>query len=262
MEITMKKPLVLLYGVINYALGSTALVCLIAFLFNLIPANPLLSDLDREASTTTAVAIGINISLMLLFALQHSIMARPAFKRRLVQLLPEAAERSTFMLATAIVTFAMIAFWQPIPSVLWQADDGVLYNSLLAIGLGGWALVFYATFLIDHFDLFGLRQVWLYYTGKPYTHLPFKLHSLYRYIRHPIMTGVFIGIWFTPVMTVGHLLFAIGMSAYILIGVYHEERDLVVTFGERYQSYIRSTGKFLPQFSGRTSNSDSAVSAR
>jgi protein-S-isoprenylcysteine O-methyltransferase Ste14 len=106
--------------------------------------------------------------------------------------------------------------------------------------------VFYATFLINHFDLFGLRQVWLYFIGKEYTHLPFRLNSLYRYVRHPIMTGVFIGIWFTPVMTVGHLLLALGMSTYIIIGVYHEEKDLVHTFGDRYLRYIRSTGKFFP----------------
>lgn len=258
----MKKAFVLLYGIINYTLGSAALVSLIAFLFNLIPANPMLPNLDGEASATTAVAIAINIGLMLLFALQHSIMARPAFKHLLAQFLPQAAERSTFMLLTAIVTFAMIIFWQPMPGVLWQADGAVLYYGLLAIGLFGWALVFYATFLIDHFDLFGLRQVWLYSRGKPYTQLPFKLNSLYRYIRHPIMTGVFVGIWFTPVMTVGHLLFAIGMSAYILIGVHHEERDLLGTFGERYLGYIRSTGKFLPQFVSRTPKNDSAVNAQ
>ena len=257
----MKKILVLFYGILNYNLGSAALVCLIAFIFNLIPANPLLANLDAEASTTTAVAVSINIGLMLLFALQHSIMARPAFKRRLTRLLPEAAERSTFMLATAIVTFALIAFWQPIPDVLWQADDAALYNSLLAIGLLGWALVFYATFLINHFDLFGLRQVWLYFRGKPYTNLPFKLNSLYRYIRHPIMTGVFIGIWFTPVMTFGHLLFAIGMSAYIVIGVYHEEKDLVNAFGDRYLGYIRKTGKFLPRIGNHTSKSNGIVKA-
>lgn len=258
----MKKVLVLLYGIINYILGSAALVSLIAFLFNLIPANPLLANLDGDTTTNTAVAIGINIGLMLLFALQHSIMARPAFKRHLTRIFPEAAERSTFMLATAIVTFAMIAFWQPLPEVLWQADNALLYSSLLAIGLSGWALVFYATFLIDHFDLFGLRQVWLYFRGKPYTHLPFKLNALYSYIRHPIMTGVFVGIWITPIMTVGHLLFAIGMSVYILIGVYHEEKDLVSTFGERYLSYIRSTGKFLPQFVKRTASGNSAVNVQ
>ena len=132
------------------------------------------------------------------------------------------------------------------PHVLWQADNAMLYNTLLAIGLSGWAMVFYATFLINHFDLFGLRQVWLYFVGKEYTHLPFKLNALYRYIRHPIMTGVFIGIWFTPVMTAGHLVRALGMSTYIIIGVYHEEKDLIQVFGDRYQRYIRTTGKFFP----------------
>jgi protein-S-isoprenylcysteine O-methyltransferase Ste14 len=187
-------------------------------------------------------------------------MARPAFKKRLARYLPQAAERSTFMLATAVVTFTLCLLWQPMPHVLWQADNAALYNTVLAIGLSGWALVFYATFLINHFDLFGLRQVWLYFTGKEYTHLPFKLSSLYKYIRHPIMTGVFIGIWFTPVMTVGHLLLAIGMSTYIIIGVYHEEKDLIKVFGSRYLRYIQSTGKFLP-LPAKRNNVDNTLGA-
>lgn len=238
----MKKLFVLLYGIINYNLGSLALVYLIAFLFNLfVPFT-----IDSGEAGNAWLAAGINLGLIMLFGLQHSIMARPVFKRRLAHFIPEAAERSTFMLCTAVVTFALCLLWQPMPEILWQADNNILYNTLLAIGLSGWALVFYATFLINHFDLFGLRQVWLYFVGKEYTHLPFRLNSLYRYIRHPIMTGVFIGIWFTPVMTVGHLLLALGMSTYIIIGVYHEEKDLVHTFGDRYLRYIRSTGKFFP----------------
>ena len=129
---------------------------------------------------------------------------------------------------------------------VWQIEAGPVYALLLGIGLAGWALVFYATFLINHFDLFGLRQVWLYFRGRPYTHVPFRLSSLYRWVRHPIMSGVFVGIWFTPVMSVGHLVFALGMSAYILIGVMHEERDLVRDFGQRYLAYRASTGRFLP----------------
>jgi protein-S-isoprenylcysteine O-methyltransferase Ste14 len=246
----MKKTLVLLYGIINYTLGSAALVCLIAFLFNLIPSNPVLPNIDSDASTSTILALVINIGLMMLFALQHSVMARPGFKKRIRKFIPEAAERSTYMLATAIVAFTLLVFWRPMTGVVWEAENVTLHGSLLAIGLFGWALVFYATFLINHFDLFGLRQVWLYFRKKPYTQLPFKLNALYRYIRHPIMTGVFIGIWFTPVMTVGHLLFASGMSLYIVIGVYHEEKDLIAAFGERYHGYIQSTGKFLPQIGG------------
>ncbi|MCG6939410.1 MAG: isoprenylcysteine carboxylmethyltransferase family protein [Gammaproteobacteria bacterium] len=238
----MKKLSVLLYGIINYNLGSAALVYLIAFTFNLfVPFS-----IDSGEAGNAYLAGVINLGLIMLFGLQHSIMARPAFKKRLARYLPQAAERSTFMLGAAVVTFALCLLWQPMPHVLWQADNVMLYNTLLAIGLGGWALVFYATFLINHFDLFGLRQVWLYFTGKEYTHLPFKLNSLYRYVRHPIMSGVFIGIWFTPVMTAGHLLLAIGMSTYIIIGVYHEEKDLIRVFGERYLKYIRSTGKFVP----------------
>jgi len=238
----MKKLLVLIYGITNYNLGSAALVYLIAFLFNLfVPYS-----IDSGEAGNAWLAAAINLGLITLFGLQHSIMARPAFKKRLARYLPAAAERSTFMLGAAVVTFALCLLWQPIPHVIWQADNAMLYNTLLAIGLSGWALVFYSTFLINHFDLFGLRQVWLYFVGKEYTHLPFKLNSLYRYIRHPIMTGVFIGIWFTPVMTVGHLLLSLGMSTYIIIGVYHEEKDLIHAFGDRYLRYIRSTGKFLP----------------
>jgi protein-S-isoprenylcysteine O-methyltransferase Ste14 len=238
----MKKLLVLLYGITNYNLGSASLVYLIAFTFNLfVPFS-----IDSGEAGNVYVAAAINLGLISLFGLQHSIMARPAFKKRLARYLPEAAERSTFMLGAAVVTFALCLLWQPMPEVLWQADNVTLHNVLLGIGLSGWAMVFYATFLINHFDLFGLRQVWLYFTGKEYTHLPFKLNSLYRYVRHPIMTGVFIGIWFTPVMTAGHLLLALGMSTYIIIGVYHEEKDLIQVFGERYLRYIRSTGKFVP----------------
>lgn len=238
----MKKLFVLLYGITNYNLGSLALVYLIAFLFNLfVPFS-----IDSGEVGNAWMAAAINLGLITLFGLQHSIMARPAFKKRLVRYIPEAAERSTFMLGAALVTFTLCLLWQPMPQVLWQADNAVLYNTLLAFGLSGWAMVFYATFLINHFDLFGLRQVWLYFVGKEYTHLPFKLNSLYRYVRHPIMTGVFIGIWFTPVMTVGHLLLALGMSTYIIIGVYHEEKGLIHIFGDRYLRYIRSTGKFFP----------------
>ena len=249
----MKKLLVLFYGIVNYALGSAALIYLIAFVFNLFV--PLTIDSGEPGNVFLASAI--NIGLMSLFGLQHSIMARPAFKKWLSKYLPPAVERSTFLLGTAIVTFALCLLWQPMPEVIWQADNVVLYNTLLAIGLSGWVLVFVSTFLINHFDLFGLRQVWLYFRGRQYTPLSFKLSALYKIVRHPIMTGVFIGIWFTPVMTVGHLLFAAGMSAYILIGVYHEEKDLITTHGSRYLSYMKTTARFFPVSSkGKTINKD------
>ncbi len=247
----MKKIGVLVYGIINYGLGSSSLVYLIAFLFNLIPAVGMLHGIDEGATGNVWIAAAVNLGLIVLFGVQHSVMARAKFKRWLARHLPQAAERSTYMLATAAVTYALCLGWQPMPGVVWQADDPVLHGGLLAAGLFGWVLVLYSTFLINHFDLFGLRQVWLHFRGREYAPLPFKVHSLYKYIRHPIMTGAFIGIWFTPVMTVGHLLFAIGMSAYILIGVYHEEKDLVRAFGERYLRYQRATSRFMPGWTSR-----------
>ncbi len=242
----MKRISVLFYGIINYNLGSSALVYLVAFLFNLVPAVGILHGIDEGGVGNVWIAAAVNLGLIVLFGVQHSVMARPSFKRRLTCHIPQAAERSTYMLATAVVTFVLCLGWQPMPNVIWQAEDPILYSGLLAAGLFGWALVLYATFLINHFDLFGLRQVWLYFMRQEYTPLPFKLNALYKLVRHPIITGAFIGIWFTPVMTVGHLLFAIGMSGYILIGVYHEEKDLIRAFGDRYIRYMRSTSRFVP----------------
>jgi len=250
----MKRTTVLLYGVTNYLLGAGGLVYLIAFIFNLFAPV----TVDSGEAGNPYIAAAIDIGLIALFGVQHSIMARPRFKQWIMKYIPHAAERSTFMLATAIVVLTIVLLWEPIPGVIWKIDDAAYYNTVLAVGLSGWALVFYSTFLINHFDLFGLRQVWLYFTGKPYTPLPFKLNALYKLIRHPIMTGIFIGSWFTPVMTVGHLVLSIGLSAYILIGVYYEERDLVRNFGDRYIQYMKSTAKFIPGF-GRHSG-DTAIS--
>ena len=217
----MKRLGVLLYGIFGYLIGVAALVYLIVFLFNLYV--PITIDSGMEGNSLIAVIV--NIGLIALFGLQHSIMARRGFKTWLEQFISPAVERSTYMLLTALVTFTLCLGWQSLPAVLWQFENPVIGYTLLGVGLSGWALVLFSTFLINHFDLFGLRQVWLYFIKRNYTHLPFKAVALYRYIRHPIMTGVFIGIWVTPVMTVGHLLFALGMSVYVLIGVYHEEKE-------------------------------------
>jgi len=257
----MKKLTVLLYGLVNYNLGSGALLYLIAFLFNLIPEFGILRGIDGGEPGNPYLALAVNLGLIILFGLQHSVMARPRFKRWLTRFLPEAAERSTYLAGTAVAVFALCLLWQPLPAAVWQVQEPVLHNTLLGIGLGGWVLVLYATFLINHFDLFGLRQVWMYFRGREYSHLPFQAKALYRYIRHPIMTGAFIGIWFTPVMTVGHLVFALGMSAYILVGVYHEEKDLIRSFGQRYLEYRLRTGRFLPRI-GATAGNGRASGAR
>jgi len=186
-------------------------------------------------------------------------MARRGFKSWLTRLVPPAAERSTYLLATALATFTLCLFWQPLPEVLWQVENPFVSQALLGVGLAGWGLVLVSSFLINHFDLFGLRQVWLYFVDREYTQLPFKAAGLYRYIRHPLMTGVFVGVWITPTMTTGHLLFALGMSLYILIGVYHEEKDLTREFGERYRRYIRTTGRFVPAWRAPASRTDAGV---
>ena len=255
----MKRLTIMLYSIINYTLGVAALCYLIAFLFNLMVPITIDSGSILFASNNIILALIINLGLITLFGLQHSVMARPRFKSWLTRHVPKAAERSTFMLATAVIVFTLCFLWQPMPTVLWQADNKIVHYTLLTIGLSGWGLVLFSTFLINHFDLFGLRQAWLNLIGKEYTHLSFKTISLYKYVRHPIMTGAFIGIWFTPVMTAGHLLFASGMSIYILIGVYHEEKDLVRAFGNRYQQYIASTAKFFPQLTNNTNKGQRAI---
>ena len=247
----MKRTLVLIYGIVGYALGSGSLAYLIAFLFNLVPIS-----IDSGEAGNPFVAAIVDVGLILLFAVQHSVMARPGFKQIVARLLPKAAERSTYMIATGAVVFAMCLLWQPIPTVVWQAQNSLLSNALLAIGLGGWVLVLYSTFLISHFDLFGLRQVYLHFVERPYTPVPFKKNSLYRSIRHPIMTGVFVGIWFTPVMTVGHLVLSVTFSAYIVIGVYFEERDLIRSLGQRYTEYMQQTTKFFPVLMRRSKTTE------
>lgn len=253
----MKKLFVLIYGSLGYLLGSASLVYLIAFLFNLLPLVGPIHGIDTGESGNPYLAVVINLGLIIMFGLQHSVMARPRFKRWLQKFLPQAAERASYMLATAVVVFALCLLWQPQTGVVWEAENSTFAAVLLAVGLGGWALVLYSTFLINHFDLFGLRQVWLHFRNRDYSPLPFQANALYRFIRHPIMTGAFIGIWATPVMTTGHLLFAMGMSVYILIGVYHEEKDLVRDFGERYLRYRQETGRFLPQFGSALRGRDS-----
>ena len=256
----MKKSFVLFFGVVAYVLGSGALVYLIAFLFNLVPENPWLGGIDGQGSASVPAAVLLNLVLIAFFGVQHSLMARSRFKRWIRRYIPEAAERSTYLVATAVAVLVLCVLWQPIGGVVWQANHTVIHYGLMAAGLGGWLLVLYSTFLINHFDLFGLRQAWLYFRDSAYTPLEFRKKGLYRWIRHPIMTGAFIGIWLTPVMTYGHLLFAAGMSLYIFIGVYYEERDLIRTFGARYLHYIHKTGKFFPGVRAPSSRSSQATS--
>ena len=239
----MKRFAVLLYGVVVYAVFFVTFLYLIGFVGNiLVPVS-----LDGELSVPLWQALLTNTALCALFGIQHSVMARKGFKDWLKKYIPEAMERSTFCLFTVFALIAIFLFWQPMGGVLWTVENGFLKGILLAVFALGWALVLASTFAINHFDLFGLRQVWLYFRKKEYTPLKFQVHSFYKVIRHPIYLGMVLALWSAPVMSVSRLVFAILLTAYIFIGIYFEERDLVRVFGKRYQEYKKQVPKLFPR---------------
>lgn len=238
----MKRQLFLLYGVVCYALffGSFLYAC--AFLGNFVVPKTI--DSGEEGGMTLAILI--NVGLLGVFALQHSIMARPAFKKRWTKIVPEPIERSTYTGLSALLLYLLFWQWQPMTGIVWDISGSPFAYVLWAVFASGWLLVLYATFLIDHFDLFGLRQVVLFWQGKEYTHKPFGTPSLYKHMRHPLYLGWFLAFWGTPTMTTGHLLFAVVTTVYILLAIQLEERDLVGVFGEEYVEYKAKTPMVLP----------------
>jgi protein-S-isoprenylcysteine O-methyltransferase Ste14 len=241
----MARAAMFLYSLGAYGLFLAVFLYLVAFVGNLgVPRS-----IDVGPGSGTAAAVGIDLLLIALFGLQHSVMARPAFKLWLTRTLPAPIERSTFVLAGSLVLVLLFWQWRPLPQTVWQAGGGVAVL-LWALCALGWGTVLLSTFLIDHFDLFGLRQAWLHLVQRPLAPLQFRTTLLYRLVRHPIMTGFLLAFWFTPHMTVGHLLFAAGMTVYIAIGVHHEERDLVRALGDDYVDYRRRTPAFIPGLAG------------
>ncbi len=239
----MSRVLGFLYGVISYAVFFVCFLYLAGFLGNLFVPK----SIDSGVAGSLGTAALINSGLILLFGLQHSVTARPGFKAWLTRVLPQPLERSTYVLATSVVLILTYAFWQPMPQMIWQFESE-LGRSLMIGLLGlGFLLVLYVTFLIDHFDLFGLRQVYLYLRGRDYTDKSFVTPSLYKVVRHPLYIGWFMAFWMTPDMTAGHLLMAAGQSLYILIAIVFEERDLEAHFGATYQNYKASTPMLIPR---------------
>jgi protein-S-isoprenylcysteine O-methyltransferase Ste14 len=180
-------------------------------------------------------------------------MARKKFKTWLTKFIPEPMERSTFCLFTSLVLITIFIFWQPMGGVLWSIDNGVLKGILLAIFVLGWGLVLASTFVINHFDLFGLRQVWLYFRKKPYTQLEFRISSLYKIVRHPIYLGMFLALWAAPLMSISRLVFAVLLTGYLFIGIYFEEKDLIKAFGSKYMEYKERVPKLFPKILPRKS---------
>jgi protein-S-isoprenylcysteine O-methyltransferase Ste14 len=205
-------------------------------------------SIDSGRSDSLPLAVLVDTLLLLLFAVPHSVMARPAFKRWWTQYVPPPVERSTYVLVSSLALGFLFWQWRPIPAAVWHVESPVARSAVLAVFWAGWALVFVSTFLIDHFDLLGLRQVYLYASGRPYTPVRFKVLGPYRYVRHPLMLGFLLAFWATPTMTAGHLLFAAATTAYILIALQLEEADLVSFHGEQYRAYRTQAGMLLPRF--------------
>lgn len=238
----LKRATVFAYGVLSYAVFFLTFLYAIGFVGNVFVPR----SMDSAARVPFGQAFLIDVLLLGVFAVQHSVMARPAFKRMWTRIIPEAAERSTYVLASSLALIALFAFWQPIGGVLWNIENPAGRQFMnLALGFG-FALVLVTTFLINHFDLFGLRQVWLYLRGKEYTHLEFRTPLFYKFVRHPLYVGWFIAFWATPTMTGAHLLFAVMTTVYIVMAIRWEERDLIMVHGERYTSYREQVPAFVP----------------
>ena len=241
-----KRTLTLGYGVLAYLLFFGVFNYAIMFIGNIM-VTP---SLDSIGDSDLSLALLINIGLLTAFALQHSIMARPAFKRAWAKIIPEPAERSTYVLASTLMLGGIVYFWQPLGGVLWQVTAPVAIGILYGLFAIGWGILFLASFQINHFDLFGLRQVWLYFRGKPYTQLEFKTPWLYRHMRHPLYVGLMIGLWAAPTMTVAHLVFAMLCTAYIFVGTRLEEKDLENALPE-YRQYKQEVPMFMPKIGNR-----------
>jgi protein-S-isoprenylcysteine O-methyltransferase Ste14 len=233
--------IVFLYAVIAYVIGMGGLVWFILFQGDfLLPVT-----INTGPSVALMSGLAINLGLLLLWGMQHSVMARPAFKTKFMSLLPESAERSTYVWTSGLCLALIALYWRGNTEVVWNVDP--LETPLRVLSLVGWGLTVWATFQIDHFDLFGLKKPFAALSGKPPGSKQFVTPFLYRHMRHPIQTGVLLGMWLQSYMTLGQLLLTLGMTFYVFIGLYFEEKDLVREFGNRYRAYMQQVPRLFPR---------------
>ncbi len=238
----MKRMMILMYGVVAYMAFFVTICYAIGFIGNyLVPKS-----IDTGEMGNIETAVLMNAAMLALFAIQHTIMARPAFKKWVTQYIPREVERSTFVITASLILAGTFYYWRPIPVVLWSVENPVAVMLLHCAYFLGWGLVFGSSFLINHFDLFGLRQVVLAAMKKPYTQIPFRMTILYKFVRHPLMLGFMIAVWSSPVMTLGHFLFSGLITSYIFMGIQFEERDLEREHGEKYRAYKDNVPMLLP----------------
>src|SRR3954453_13133362 len=235
-----------LYGLAAYLVFFVTILYAIGFVTGLFVPKTIDGPIDTGTAVPLAEGLVVNLLLMALFAVQHSVMARKQFKEWWTQYIPRSVERSTYVLLASLALILLLWQWRPIPAVLWQVADPQLGLAITGVSMIGWVLVFLSTFLINHFELFGLHQVANNLAGRPMPQVRFKTPVLYKVVRHPIYLGFIIAFWIAPVMTAGHLLFAAVTTAYIFIGIWLEERDLVEMFGDEYRTYRNRVPMLVP----------------
>jgi protein-S-isoprenylcysteine O-methyltransferase Ste14 len=247
------------FGAFAYACGVAALVYSMGFVGNVVVPK----SIDAGTLVGSAEAVVVNLLLLGLFGVQHSVMARRSFKQWWTRIVPHSVERSTYVLAAALVLGLLFWQWRPIlEPVVWQVESPAVALLLWSIYWLGWTVLLVSTFLINHFELFGLRQVYARATGREIPAPQFRTPLLYRYVRHPIYLGLILAFWSTPLMTAGHLLFAVGATGYILVGIAFEERDLVAQFGEQYRRYRAQVGMLIPSRREEAGRASTATAQR
>lgn len=240
------RVLILLYALVSYALFTVSFLYALGFVGNYVVPKSIDKSIDVGSPANLGEAIVVNLLLMSLFAIQHSVMARPAFKQWSAKFLPAACQRSTYVLLSSLILLLLFWQWRPIPTPIWQTS-GLAAWLLTGVHWLGWLIAFASTHMIDHFDLFGLRQAFFALRGADMPGQSFRTPLLYKIVRHPLMLGFLLAFWATPEMTAGHLLFALANTAYILIALRFEERDLIAEFGATYQQYRQRVPMLVPR---------------